>query len=169
MWKDIKGFENRYAISSEGQVKSYARNGRPERLLALTLDKGYLIVRLSDGARGKQKAFRVNRLVAEYFIPNPENKKCVNHINGIKTDNRVENLEWTTYSENNLHAHKTGLVTKTSNKTIAQYDKQGNFIKNYNSINEASKILNIHRVMISNVINGRKKSTHGFIFKEVVK
>lgn len=168
MWKDIKGFEGKYAISDDGQVKSYARNGRPERIMKLNYCRGYYVVRLSNGSRDKYKTFRINRLVAEYFIPNPENKQEVNHINGIKTDNRVENLEWVTSSENTKHAHEVGLIPRTSNKTIEQYDKQGNFIRNYSSINEAAETLGIHRVMISNVINGRKKSTHGFVFKEVM-
>ncbi len=59
---------------------------------------------------GKRKSEKIHRIVAELFIPNPDKKPCVNHINGDKTDNRVENLEWVTYSENNLHAYKAGLM-----------------------------------------------------------
>ena len=117
IWADIEGYEGLYQISHLGRVKSLARviyktDGTiqtfKERILKTTLDtKGYVICNLSK--EYKCKTFRVHRLVANMFIPNLNNKPQVNHINGIKADNRVSNLEWVTNSENQKHAVKLGL------------------------------------------------------------
>ena len=109
IWKDIEEFDGDYQVSNLGNIKSkareyYAFNGVAickfkvkEKILKQQLDsRGYPIVSIR-----KKKALLVSRLVAMAFIPNPENKPCVNHISGVKTDNRVENLEWVTYAENN--------------------------------------------------------------------
>ena len=99
-WRPIKGYEGLYEVSNLGRVKSLNYNHtKKEGMLKLFKDKdGYLIVNLS-----KDKItcrFKVHRLVGETFIPNPENKPCIDHINTIKNDNRVENLRWATYEEN---------------------------------------------------------------------
>ena len=98
----VKGYENLYEVSNLGRVSNYRKV-----LKTYTLNSGYLAMKLvKDGGR---KSVLLHRLVAEHFIPNPENKLEVNHINGDKTDNRVENLEWVTSSENKKHALNTGL------------------------------------------------------------
>lgn len=106
-WKDIENYPN-YQVSDLGSV----RNKLTGKLLRLVKDKyGYMSVCLcKDGA---PKRVRIHRLVATSFIPNPDNKRTINHINGCKTDNYVSNLEWSTYSENNIHSIKTGLRTKS--------------------------------------------------------
>lgn len=116
LWRNINWGAGNFKISSKGRVKSISRiveNGiRPrlkkERFLKIGYNTdGYPQVQLNF--EGKYKMQRVHRLIAAAFIPNPENKPYVNHKNGIKTDNRIENLEWCTGSENQLHAFRTGL------------------------------------------------------------
>lgn len=101
IWKPIKNYEGLYEISNLGRVRSlnYNRTGKEEILKNIECENGYLIVNLAKF--GKYKTFKVHRLVAEAFIPNPENKPCIDHINTIREDNRVENLRWVTHEENN--------------------------------------------------------------------
>lgn len=115
-WVEITGFPN-YLISNKGRVKRISRlilgkSGSkyklPEKIMSPVLSKaGYPSVLLTIGEA--KLNFKIHRLVAKAFIPNPENKPQVNHKNGIKTDNNVDNLEWATASENVTHAFKTGL------------------------------------------------------------
>lgn len=115
-WVQVKGFPN-YAISNYGDIKSVARvvksrNGyrnKKEKILNPdTVKGGYLRVVLYDDNLSKKK-YMVHRLVAEHFIPNPKNKPQVNHLDGDKTNNRLNNLEWVTASENQMHAFRIGL------------------------------------------------------------
>lgn len=119
IWKDIEPHLGVYAVSNLGRVRSYDRvvetsNKRVPRrfikgqILNLRVDtNGYAHQCLSEN--NKSYNYKVHRLVAKAFIPNPENKPCVNHIDGDKLNNCVDNLEWVTYSENTHHAYKTGL------------------------------------------------------------
>lgn len=118
IWKNAVGYDDIYHISNKGDLKSLKRIlvkrnclcSLPEKIMTPQLHKeGYLCVRLTDKDKNK-KTVKMHRLVAMAFIPNPENKQFVNHINGIKHDNRVENLEWVTKSENTIHAYKLGLM-----------------------------------------------------------
>lgn len=154
-----------------------------ERFLKQCKDsKGYLQVHVRINKQGKM--FLVHRLVAEAFIPNPERKPCVNHINGDKTDNRVENLEWCTYSENNKHAWDNNLqvVTKKhkvhsyelgkrqggfNSKITLQFDLHGNLIKEWETATEAAKHLKINRNNISSCCLNKYgyKTAGGYMWK----
>ena len=113
VWKDIPGYEGLYQVSSLGRVKSLERDTkrlRPQHIRERMLkprNGGYLQVYLADA--GKREAVYIHRLVAQAFIPNPDNKPIANHKDGNKHNNSVENLEWCTHQENVLHAYLTGL------------------------------------------------------------
>lgn len=115
MMKDIKGYEGQYAVTADGRVWSYHRN---IFLTHWNEKKGYKRVGLRNKYKqSERKCFLVHRLVAEAFLPNLFDKAEVNHKNSIRDDNRVENLEWATRSENNAHAWKYG------NKVYVQTEK----------------------------------------------
>lgn len=112
IWVDISGYEGRYQVSNTGLVRSILTNhGKPQEKLRPTRARSescpYLYVQLwKDNV---PKTFAVHRLVAEAFVPNPDNKPMVNHIDGCKLTNDAYNLEWVTCSENHIHAYATGL------------------------------------------------------------
>lgn len=110
-WKDAIGYEGIYKVSNTGIIKS-DRYGKFKTMMPTTNSTGYMAVGLIDKNNIRKKCL-IHRIVALAFIPNPENKKTVNHINGIKSDNRVENLEWNTHQENVIHSYKSGLKIPT--------------------------------------------------------
>ena len=109
VWKDIAGYENLYQISNLGNIKSLGnKKTRKDKILKLDLHKnGYYFIKLSKN--GKPKNFMVHRLVCNNFLSKIIGKEYINHINGIKTDNRVENLEWCTQQYNIKHSWANGL------------------------------------------------------------
>lgn len=107
MWKDIPDYDGDYQESNFGRTKSF-KNGKEKILKPYITPKGYLSVGLFKEAKGKKKY--IHRLVAELFIPNPENKPQINHIDGCKLNNHFENLEYLTDKENLDHAVKIGLI-----------------------------------------------------------
>lgn len=174
VWKDIKDFEGYYQVSNLGRVKSLKRyvaskNGSKRIVKSKILQTGYdqdgylLAVWSINGSRFTRK---VARLVASEFIPNPDSKPQVNHINGIKNDNRVENLEWTTCSENIKHAYNKGLHKGNGLKQkVSIFCLNGRPIKTFNSLTEASNELDIPITSIIDCCKGRQKTAYGYIWK----
>lgn len=162
-WKSIEGFE-RYSVSSTGKVRRDSKN----LILSKVLRKGYCIVNLYK-ENGDKKEFKVHRLVLSHFKPNHKNKPIVNHINGIRDDNRLENLEWSTSKENVMHAIRTGLfdpnIKGFQKKPVLQIDIKGNKIAEFNSITEAAESIGVHQSSISYAILGRQKTSKGYIWK----
>lgn len=121
MWKKIyyNNIETNYSISDIGEV----RNDITGYILKPTIQQGYAHVTIYIDKKGKR--VKIHRLVANAFIPNPDNKPYVNHIDGIRSNNRVENLEWVTASENTRHAVDTGLFLPTREKSVTQFSLDG--------------------------------------------
>lgn len=175
IWKPIKDFED-YLISSHGQVYSKKTN----KLLTLKINK-YGYVRTTLAKNSKRFYFQVHRLVASAFIENIDKNKCqVNHIDGNKLNNHIENLEWVTPSENQLHSYKIGLQKKKFKndnqyaRAVNQFDKDNNLIKCWNSLIEASLFYKPNKTKISTSIgniwkslNGIQKTAYGFIWRYV--
>jgi len=115
IWKEIEGFEGRYQVSNLGRVMSLVTNhGKQRQKLKPQYERRYMFVNLSVKNRGHTKD--VHRMVANAFVPNPDNKPMVNHIDGVKLNNNASNLEWVTCSENHKHAYASGL--RTSEGTV---------------------------------------------------
>ena len=138
MWKKIiyNNITTDYSISDSGEVRKDTTN----YVMKLQIQQGYNHVTIQ--INGKPKRFRVHRLVAEAFIPNPENKPYVNHIDGNRQNNLVENLEWVTPAENTQHAINTGLMLPTREKAVVQFLLSGEKVAEYPSMNEAARATN---------------------------
>lgn len=175
VWKDVVGYEGYYQVSNLGRVK----NVKTQRILRQAKDKGnYCIVSLSKQCKHKTRT--VHSLVAESFIrkTNKKQKLQVNHKDGNKSNNNVNNLEWITPSENLKHAYENGLKKinewqkefiskqgkKLSKKTI-QYDINGNFIKEWNCVRDIERQLKISNESISRCCTGKTKTAGGYKWK----
>lgn len=162
IWKNIKINNDEilqntnYQVSNLGRYKNYT--GKIIENYKITECKKYIRVII------KNKTYYLHRLIALTFLENPENKEQVNHIDGNKLNNCVNNLEWVTNKENQIHKFKSGLGNNFTRK-ITQFDLYGNKIKDFNSIISASKELNICKNNIWGVLNKYTKTTKGFIFK----
>ena len=156
IWKPIKGYEGLYEVSNLGRVKSLVNNKGQyrEKILKHNIRNGYPSVTLCKNK--KLKSFAIHRLVAEAFLPNPDNLPCVNHKDENRLNNFVDNLEWCTYSYNVNYG--TGLKRRsiTQSKPVLQYDKNGNFIKEWQSTMECGRN-GYCQVHVSECCRGKRK------------
>lgn len=166
IWKPIQvqGFEGLYLISNLGDVWSVRKK---QKLKHGINGGGYKFVVLYN--HGKTKIIRIHRMLAEYFVPNPNNLPCVNHKDENKLNNSLDNLEWCTYKYNITYGTALSRRQKTKNerkvhgaeKPIIQYDLNMNFIQEYNSL----KSCGYPSSSISNALSGRRKTAYGYIWK----
>lgn len=177
MFSDIERYKGKYQIDEEGNIKSlnYRGNTNNQHLLKPLVRSGYLYVCLYD-FDGKSHKENIHRLVAETFIPNPNNLPCVNHKDENKKNNSVSNLEWCTHKynsnygtnpqrmSNNAKTNPTWQFAVESSKIkVRQYDLDGKYIKTWNSFAEIAKKLNL--INASNIVaccKGKKKTSYGY-------
>lgn len=182
IWKDIPGFEGIYQASTKGRIKSLDRtvhfiyNGKEKtkffkgKILNFRIgNTGYYRIKLCKN--GTAKYCFVHRLVASTFLDNPYNLPQVNHKDGNRLNNNIDNLEWVTMSENVRHAYNTGLNhglrgdLSPHKRAVLQYDKDGNFIKRWSCYADAARSLNCAHSNIYAVCSHKKKTCAGFIWK----
>lgn len=172
IWKPIVGFEGYYEVSSFGNVRSvdrYVVNNKGLRLIKGQIIKqtkqknGYLYVGLYK--KQKHKLIRVHRLVAEAFIPNPNNLPFINHRDENPLNNIVENLEWCTPKYNINYGTCIERRCNKKQKLVLQYTLDGEFVKEWQSLKEIECELGIKQYNISRCCNGKRKSACGYVFK----
>jgi len=175
IWKDVVDYEGMYQVSNLGRVKSLSRLRKSfndsvckvqERILKFKIDRyGYKVSTLTKNS--KLKSITIHRLVAKVFLPNPNNYPQINHINGNKLDNTVSNLEWCDNSHNMKECYRLGLIKPKKSKDnvlskkVAKI-KDGEIIKIYDCIVDASKDNNLGKTAICNCLNGRSKTSSGY-------
>lgn len=177
VWKDIPNYEGYYMVSNKGRVKSLPRNGtiRTERIIKQKDVNGYMTVHLRKSGDSKHR--KVHRMVAKAFIEKVPGKENVNHKDGVKDNNNVENLEWCTHSENTQHAYDTGLMevdleqlkeaqkrsVKSTSKPVLQISSEGALVNEFSSIRQASLHMGVQSCnMIGDVCRGKRKTYKGY-------
>ena len=157
IYKDIQGYEGKYQISNLGNVYSLITNKilKPR----LTLDGYYQVDLYKNGVK---KHLYVHRLVAQSFLDNPKNYKIVNHKDENSMNNIVSNLEWCNSTYNNNYGNCKRKISEANSIKINQYDMDGNFIKQWNSMKEASETLKLSRGNICLCCEGIRNKTGGY-------
>lgn len=164
IWKQIiyNGFKTNYSVSNLGRVK----NDKSGRILKLSDSNEYKVASISLG-HGNIKRFLVHRLVAVAFLNNSNNKEYVNHIDGNKTNNNVNNLEWVTPSENAIHAQRTGLIGYQKKRPVRQFNLQGVWMMDFESATEAARQCDCQQSKITSVCGGRRKTAGNYQWRYV--
>jgi hypothetical protein len=170
VWKDVKGYEGLYQISNTGKVKRILFKNRMttkarEKLLTPCKNEKTGYVQVSLFKDGKGKLFLVHRLVAEAFIPNNNNLPQVNHKDENKENNNVNNLEWCTAKYNLEYGTARQRQANTIKQKVEQYDLQGNLLKIWDGVIDASKSLKINASNISSCCHNRRKSAGGYVWE----
>lgn len=161
-WVDITGYEGMYQVSRSGDVVSlnFHHTGKKRVLKPSVLKNGYLCVNLYKN--GVKKTYTIHQLVAKAFIPNPDKLTCVNHKNEIKSDNRVENLEWCDSKYNVNYGTRNLRIGEKHSKPVIQLTKEGDFVRNWPSMSEVERELKIYQSSISKCCTEKRKSACGF-------
>lgn len=163
-WKEINGYEKLYHISNNGKIKSKHRKGSYGKEIKQWVDKkGYSNVRLCKN--GKCKNFKVHRLVAKAFIPNPNDYSCINHKDENKLNNNESNLEWCSYEYNNNYGTKRERISKTKSKPVLCIELN----VTYYGIREAERKTGISQGNISQCCNGKRQKAGNYHWKYVEK
>lgn len=157
VWKDIFGYGGDYQVSNLGRVRSH-KQGSWKVLQAVKKDTGYMVVRLCSD---KIRLHYVHRLVAQAFLPNPQNLGCVNHKNQKRDDNRASNLEWCTYFYNNHYSD----IYKKTRKRVVQYTKSMVRVRSYSSQGEASRLTGIYQPNISDCCHRKRETAGGYFWR----
>lgn len=168
-WKTIIQFPN-YKVSNYGNILSINyRNTNKPKIMSINIINDYPQINFRNDKL--KKSIKIHRLVAQYFISNPNNYPCVNHIDGNKTNNNISNLEWCTYSHNLKHSFKIGLsfISETTKLKLKELhalkviDTKTNII--YNSIGDAAKVFNLNRRTLNDYLLGRRTNKTTLKFK----
>lgn len=176
VWKDIEGYEGLYQISNFGRVKSLPKPHKNAHGYYLTKEKilsprvcgtqrEYLSVALQRD--GERKQIKIHRLVAQAFIPNPNNLPEVNHIDENKGNNKADNLEWCTRSYNVNYGSRIEKQRKTLIKPVAAYDAIGNFVQSFDSLAEAALFANVDGSNISRACKKEGRLSGGYMWKYI--
>ena len=173
IWKEIEGYEGKYSVSTEGNIRNN-NTGAQLKPGRTGKKRNYHTVVLYGKSKKDRKSWSVHRLVAQAFIPNPQNKPQVNHIDGNPSNNNLENLEWCTNSENQKHAFRLGLQKPAihrlgvkgkdnpNSKKVHQFTFEGEYIKTYHSVTEASLQNNINTAGIVLTCQGKRGKCGGY-------
>lgn len=160
VWKPVSGYETLYGVSNQGRVM----NLNTQKPLRTRSDsKGYARVNLSK--EGCKKTFRMHRLVADHFLPNPDGLLEVNHINENKQDNRAENLEWCSREYNVNYGTRTDRQRQKLSKPVVQLSKSGERVSHYPSLVEAERTTGFNRSSISACCRGERNQAYGYQWK----
>ena len=162
IWCPIKGYEGQYEVSDKGRVRSL-KYGKERILKPGRNNCGYLIAGLCNN--GEHKWYSVHRLVAQTFIPNPNNLPEVNHKDEDKENNSVHNLEWCSSKYNANFGTRTQRQAEKLSKPVLQYSLDGEFVKEWSSTIGVERNLGYLHNNISNCCNGKRKSAYGYIWK----
>ena len=158
-WRAVEGYPE-YEVSNLGRVKGHGKIMKPYKHRVT-----YKMVDLYKSGKRVARGM-VHRMVANAFIPNPDNKPEVNHIDGNPSNNRVDNLEWVTHYENHLHAHRTGLIPeKNRMKRTGKFTLDGVLLETYISMSEAARKNGIRYQDVQKMCSGIKKSYDGYTYK----
>lgn len=157
-----------YSVDTEGNVYSHKFYGKWTKLKPTICKRGYYVVSLCANSKVIHKY--VHQLVGLAFIPNPENKSEIDHKDRNPLNNDVSNLRWVTHGENNNNENTRKYRSQRTRgvinvKPILCYDTHGNFIKEYAGIRPAARELGINNGLINRILKGKRKTTHGYIFK----